>query len=55
MSVVQKASVMPRLLFARCKMIVLEMIGDFWDQAKKSMSSGIDVTCLTIGPTVCGL
>src|SRR5262245_14058190 len=29
------------------------MIGDFSDQAEKSMSSGIDVTCLTIGPTAC--
>jgi len=43
---------MPRLLFARCKMIVLEMIGDFSDQEGKSKCSGRRLNCLTIERSV---
>ena len=44
---------MPRLLFARCKMIVLEMIGDFSDHEGGVTCYRLEWKCLAIKPIAC--
>jgi hypothetical protein len=43
---------MPLVLFARCKMIVLEMIGDFSDHDGRVSCYRLKWECLTIKPII---